>query len=108
MNCVFETTPTADGRFNQKCLGGCFVTRSTKYVRTCDCDKSVKPGECIHLGGMLGFAECPSCNNKTTKLKVFHCALKGKCTWQGKVPEADGVCHGCPDAEKPSDASARS
>ncbi len=54
------------------------------------------PLPCIHLGEPIGeTVECQSCNG-TVKLKLFACAVHGKCTTAKKV-DAYAACPGCKD-----------
>lgn len=50
---------------------------------------------CHHLGPSLGTEQCQSCQG-TVRIKVFACAVHGKCTLAKKL---DGIacCAGCGD-----------
>lgn len=98
-NCVFTTTELRSGKFRHTCPGGTFVKPAKVYHRPCDCQFLVKPGECVHLGDQTRLEQCPTCGNKSVKVKVFACALHGECTYEKKVGEL-AVCRGCPDAVK--------
>src|SRR5579872_7199565 len=54
------------------------------------------PLPCRHLGAPTGeSALCPTCSGRVA-LKVFGCAIHGKCT-QGKAVPGVACCTGCPD-----------
>lgn len=97
--CTFTATPCPGG-FRQDCKGGVSrVVPSQRYVRICTCDHGVALGTCAHLGSVIGLEGCESCRGRVN-LKVFACAVRGKCTLQTRLGDLP-CCHGCPDAVKP-------
>ena len=59
-------------------------------------DSASRSGPCAHLLADTGeLVECPSCSGKV-QLKVFGCAVHGKCT-RGRRAGALACCQGCAD-----------
>ena len=52
-------------------------------------------GKCKFLGEEKGTVECSTCGGRVS-LKVFDCAVYGKCTLGKKAKEITGCCNGCP------------
>lgn len=50
--------------------------------------------DCVYRGEHINWVECPTCQNKLVKLKVFACQLHSQCVMQGDVGGVRG-CHTC-------------
>jgi len=99
--CDFESTPTAGGWFHRcRVCGFTKASPSRRYVRQCrgqQRDPTEPPrGPCVHRGESTDeLVECQSCVKAS--LKVFECAVHGKCTIEKKGAGVSAVCRTCKD-----------
>lgn len=58
---------------------------------------------CARLGPVLGTAECQTCTGRVA-LKVYACAVHGRCTLGRRADDVPGCCAGCPDLLEPKES----